>query len=480
MPRFDDEVFYATIRELHERLRRREFSAKELIEAFCDRLERYGPIYRALALSLRRPALERAGSLDDELRRDRIRGPLHGVPCGVKDLISVAGFPTTWGARPYLNQVFPYDATVVSRLRGAGAVIIGKLTMIELAGAGGYGYPSASVHGAGLNPWDLNRWAGGSSTGSASAVAAGLVTFAIGSETSGSILTPSAYCGVTGLRPTHGYVSRYGCMPLAWTMDKIGPICRSADDCGLVLQAISGGDPNDPGSAGRRFYYNPQFVRPFKDLTLGYAPVDFDEWAAERCRAAFRQALEVLLSLGFKVREVELPDLPYGETASIIIHAEGSAAFEELIRTGRVDQLDDAEQIAGLKAGLEIPAADYLRAMRVRRLIQQQLKQLFYEVDVLVSPTRFDIAPLVTEPLRSAPRSTRPKSHGLRDLIPAGNLAGLPALSLPCGFADGLPVAICLVGRPFSENTLLAIGRAFQSRTDWHTHRPPAPPVEQS
>jgi len=469
-----DEIFFATIRELNDRLKKREFSAEELTGAFLDRLERLGKRCNAVACLLTGLAREKARQVDDDLRRRRLRGPLQGIPCGVKDLLSVAGYPTSWGARPYQGQVFPYDATAVRKLHSAGAIILAKLAMIELAGGGGYGYARASVTGPTLNPWDPTRWAGGSSSGSGAAVAAGLVTFALGSETSGSILTPSAFCGVTGLRPTYGYVSRYGAMPLSWTMDKIGPMCRTAEDCALVLQAISGGDANDPSTTGKAFYYAPQFVREFKHLAIGYAPVDFEEWAAEPCRPVFREAFRVLLSLGVQVKEVELPPFPYGAVASTIIDAEGAAAFEDLITSGKVQELDDPEQIAGLKAGLEIRAADYLRAMRVRRLIQQALKRLFYEhsIDVLVSPTRFDVAPKVDEHL-SSQRHRPASSRGLRDLIPASNLAGLPALSVPCGFVDGLPVALSLVGKPFSENTLIAIGKAFQERTDWHRRRPP-------
>src|SRR5207237_168980 len=190
--------------------------------------------------------------------------------------------------------VFNYNATVIEKLAGVGAVLTGKLSMVELAGGGGYRYASASLTGPGLNPWDRTRWSGGSSSGSGIAVAAGLVPFAIGSETSGSILTPSAFCGITGLRPTYGLVSRYGAMALSWTLDKLGPMCRTAVDCALVLQAIAGSDNNDPGSAGKSFYYLPQFAKPMKELRVGYAPVDFQEWADPAARAAFQQALAVL------------------------------------------------------------------------------------------------------------------------------------------------------------------------------------------
>ncbi len=472
-----DEVFFAAITELNARLKAREFSCRELTTAFLDRLETLGPKYNALACSLRKRALKKAGDVDDEIRRKRDRGPLHGVPFGTKDLLSVSGYPTTWGAKPYQRQVFDEDATVIRKLDGAGAVCVGKLAMVELAGGGGYSSAAASLQGPGLNPWDPTKWSGGSSSGSGSAVAAGLVAFALGSETSGSIITPAAFCGVTGLRPTYGYVSRHGAMPLSWTMDKIGPMCRSAEDCGLVLQTISGGDWEDPSSAGKSFYYTPDFVRDFRTLTLGYAPSDFAEATEESARPALHAALEALLAMGFRVKEVELPEFPYGSVTGAIIDAEGSAVFEKLIRSGEVDQLADAEQIAGLKAGLDIRAADYLKAMRIRRLILKAFREMFVDVSFLVTPSRMGTAPSASEPFDrpGAPERPKPASRGLRDLIPAGNLAGLPALSLPCGFAGGLPVALSLVARPFWENTLIAIGKAFQQQTDWHRLRPPAP-----
>ncbi|MCS7316574.1 MAG: amidase [Bryobacterales bacterium] len=477
MAAFDENLFFATIGELNARLLRREFSAVELARAFLDRLEALGPRYNALALSMRETALEQARRADDEIRRGRRRGPLQGIPYGAKDLLSVAGKPTAWGARPYARQTLPYTATVLRKLERVGAVLIGKLAMIELAGGGGYRWASASMHGPCLNPWDTSRWAGGSSSGSGAAVAAGLVPFALGSETWGSIVTPAAYCGVTGLRPTYGLVSRYGAMALSWTMDKIGPLARSAEDCGLILQVISGGDSQDPGSAGKSFYYAPQYARPLKELRAGFAPADFEEWAEPAARPDFLKALDTLRGLGLQFRQVRLPEFPYSAVAGLIIDAEGSAAFEDLITSGRVNELDDARQIAGLRAGLEIAAKDYLRAMRIRRLIQQELRKLLADVDLLVSPARFGPASRISEPLdRPRSQASRPKDRGLSDLGAAGNLAGLPALVLPCGFAGGLPVAIQLVGRPFSENTLLAVGREFQRVTDWHRRRPPAIP----
>jgi Asp-tRNA(Asn)/Glu-tRNA(Gln) amidotransferase A subunit family amidase len=363
---------------------------------------------------------------------------------------------------------------VLEKLEKTGSVLIGKLSMVELAGGGGYRTAAASLFGPGLNPWDRACWSGGSSSGPGSAVAAGLVPFALGSETSGSIITPSAFCGVTGLRPTYGLVSRHGAMPLAWTMDKIGPMCHSAEDCGVVLQAIAGSDAKDPGSAGKSFYYTPQFARELKDLKIGFAPSDAG-WADDAARPAFQSAMQVMRETGAQFVEVSLPDLPYGVLADVIIGAEEASVFETLIASGKVNELADASQAAALRANLEIPATEYLKAMRIRSLVKQKFRELFIDVDVLIAPARYGVAPKITEPLDGPdpiPLPT-PSSPGMRRLIQAGNLAGIPALSIPCGFAGNLPVGLQLAGPAFTENTLLALGREFQNRTDWHRRRPP-------
>src|SRR3954454_7153313 len=473
MAEFGDDIFFATIPELNARLKAKDFSAEELARAFAMRLQQLGPRYNALALPLPLEAVRKAREVDKELKRERFRGPLQGIPYGVKDLLSYAGQPTTWGAKPYAGQVFDYHATAVSKLDAVGAVITGKLSTVELAGGGGYRCASASLTGPGLNPWDRTRWSGGSSSGPAAAVAAGLVPFAIGSETSGSIVTPASFCGVTALRPTYGLVSRHGAMALSWTLDKVGPFGRSAEDCGLILQAIAGKDAKDPGSAGKSFYYTPQYARPIKELKIGYAAVDFADRAEPSARPACAEALAALKSTGAQLVEAKLPAFPYGPVLSTILRSEMGSIFESLITSGKVDELADKPQIAGLKASLDVPAKDYLKAMRIRRLIQAEFSRLYSEVDVLLAPGRSGPATPVTQSL-DTPGFTPPAgaAPGFQGIIQAGNLAGLPALVLPCGFADNLPVALQLVGLPFSENALLSVGRDFQSRTDWHKRRP--------
>jgi len=460
MPPVEGDIFFSTVTDVHERWKRGDFSAVELARAFSDRLEKLGPGLNALALPLREDARRAAADVDKERKRQRFRNPLQAVPYAVKDLLSVAGKPTTWGARPFAGQVFDEDAAVVQKLAKARAILIGKLTMIELAGGGNYRFASASMTGPCLNPWDRTRWAGGSSSGSGAAVAAGLVPYALGSETSGSILTPAAFCGVTGLRPTYGLVSRKGAMALSWTLDKIGPLARSVEDCGLVLEAISGG-----GDAGRSYHYAPQYARPLAELRAGYVPAHFEELAAPEVRPALQSALDIVRQLGLQLVATKVPEFPYSALTGTIIGAEAASIFEDLIESGQVDQLDDAAQAAGLRAALDIPARDYLRAMRLRTLLQTKYREWFTDFDLLLTPTRFNVAPPVKQPL-DAPGPAH-------DLIPGGNLAGLPALALPCGFAGSLPVSLCLLGRAYSENTLLAAGLEFQRRTDFHRRRPP-------
>ena len=463
MGKVPDDIFFSSLSAINAALRARQFTAFELAEACCDLLEKQGPKYNAVALVVREDARSAARDVDSELKRDRFRGLLQGVPFGAKDLLAYHGHPTSWGAKPYAAQVFDEDATVLKKLLKAGGVLAGKLAMVELAGGGGYRYAAASATGPGLNPWDRTRWAGGSSSGSGAAVAAGLVPFALGSETSGSILTPAAFCGVTGLRPTYGLTSRAGAMALSWTLDKIGPLARTAEDCGHVLQVISGGDGADPGSAGKSFYYAPQYARPADQLRAGFAPVDFADHLDEPLRPVLNEALRVFREMGLTFKEAELPDFPYGALTSTIIGAEAGSIFAELIESGKVDELADAKQIAGLRAGSELSAKDYLRAMRVRSLVREELRKLFLDHDVLIVPSRFSVASKISDPL-DRPSTPRPLGgpRGLRDHVPAGNLAGLPAIALPCGLADGLPVSICLIGRPFTENLLLSLATRFQ------------------
>ncbi len=464
---------FATITEISAALRQRQISSVELTKLFSKRLETFGPQYNALAFSLTKQGHKAAKDADDELKRQRFRGPLQGIPYGVKDLIAVAKFPTTWGAKPFADQIFDEDATVVQRLDKEKAILIGKLSMVELAGGGGYSSASASLQGPGLNPWNKQYWSGGSSSGSGAAVAAGLVPYALGSETSGSILTPACFCGVSGLRPTYGLVSRHGAMALSWTLDKIGVLARCADDCALVLRVIAGSDDDDPGSAHKSFYYSPQYYRSFADLKVGYAEIDFAEWPDEPLRPVFANALSIVKSIGSQMVEMRLPDFPYGPVIGAIIDSEAVSIFEPFIRSGKVDQLADQSQIDGLKASMNYSALDYLKAMRVRSQIQSAFRDMFANnVDLLLAPTRFSLPDRADQPFDETPPK-RPDRKGVgAGLVQAGNLCGLPALTIPCGYVNGLPIGLQIVGPPFSENRVIAFGREFQNRSDFHKQHP--------
>jgi aspartyl-tRNA(Asn)/glutamyl-tRNA(Gln) amidotransferase subunit A len=461
-----EEVLYLPVSELSHQIRSGELSPVALTESYLERLERLGPKLGAVATATGELGLEQARQAEQELSRGHYRGPLHGVPYGVKDLCATRGIPTTWGAPPYKDQVFDYDSTVVRRLSQAGAVLIAKLAMIELAGGGGYSSGKASLTGPTLNPWDTTRWAGGSSSGPGAATAAALVGFSIGSETWGSILTPSSFCNVTGLRPTYGRVSRAGAMALAWTMDKLGPMCRSAADCGLVLAAIAGHDSKDPTSIAAPFSFQPGSSS-LEGVRVGWLQEDFEKHGEPEVEPLYQGALELLRQLGAEVTETKLPNYPHGAIAGMIISAEGSTAFEKLIRTGQVDQLVDEQQRNSLKRALDTTAADYLKAMRIRRLIQEAVAQLFESFDLLVAPSLLFVASPIEKNLNEVFR-------GSAGLGAVGNLCGLPGLSVPMGFGAGqLPVGLALVGRPFDEATVLRVGCAYQQVTDWHTRRPP-------
>jgi aspartyl-tRNA(Asn)/glutamyl-tRNA(Gln) amidotransferase subunit A len=453
-------------------------SAAELAEETCDRLARIGPRYNAIATVTRERALSEARRADAAIKR-RERRPLLGIPYGAKDLLAAKGAPTTWGAPPYRDQVIDLDATVVAKLKRAGAVLAAKLAMVELAGGGGYRYPSASLQGPGRNPWNVERWSGGSSSGSGSAVGGGLVPYALGSETSGSIGTPSAYCGVTGLRPTYGLVSRHGAMALSWTLDKIGPMARSADDCAVVLEAIAGPDADDPTVSGRRF--RPLDARAataaVKRARVAFAQEDIDDHASAEAKRALEQGVAEFRRLAPRFVRAALPVMPFGPLVSTVYAAEGSTIFAELIEGERFEELVDTRQKAGLRASLDIRARDYLQAMRLRTVVAAAFAEIFKDADVILSAGRTITATPITQALdtpgMTASNPQASKRPGNTGLIAAGNLAGLPAIFFPCGFGtDGMPVGLQLVGPPFSESLLVALASAYQRATDHHSKRP--------
>jgi aspartyl-tRNA(Asn)/glutamyl-tRNA(Gln) amidotransferase subunit A len=459
------EYAFTSIRDLGQMLRSGAATPTALAEYFIDRLETIGRRLNAVVTITRERALREARLAEAELAAGVDRGPLHGIPYGAKDLLNTAAIPTTWGAEPLRDQVFPDDAAVVVRLRNAGAVLIGKLAMVELAGGMDYNQPNASLTGPGITPWNLQAWSGGSSSGSGSAVSAGCVPFAIGSETWGSIITPSSYCGITGLRPTYGRVSRNGAMALCWSLDKLGPMARSADDCGLVLNAIAGFDPNDPSSLAAPFHYDPSRLRN-RGFRSGVLREGLDLMQPE-VRDNFEQSLRVLEQVG-EIEDVTLPDYPYSETATVILRSEAAAAMEELMERGDLAKLTAPEDRTNGYAGSFIPAVDYLRAMRIRRRLAADLDALLSNFDYVAAPSTGVVASPLTMSFDEYAGPARRLSLGA-----AANLAGLPGISVPNGFGQrGLPTGLQFVGRAGGENAVLAVARAYQDRTDWHRRIP--------
>jgi Asp-tRNA(Asn)/Glu-tRNA(Gln) amidotransferase A subunit family amidase len=436
-----ESLAFATVAELSRAIYDRRVSSTELTELYLRRLERYDPLLRCVVTLTGDLAIEQARHADAELAAGRYLGPLHGIPWGAKDLLATRGIRTTWGAAPYQRQVFDEDATVVERLHAAGAVLAAKLTLGELA------WGDVWFGATTKNPWNLEEGSSGSSAGSAAATAAGLVGFAIGSETWGSIVSPATRCGVTGLRPTFGRVSRAGAMALAWSMDKIGPICRSAEDCALVFAAIYGPDGKDAAVVDRPFRWQPAVD--LRGLRVGYLASAFEEERDHK--ANDDDVLEVLRSLGANLVAIALPDYPI-DALSFILSAEAAAAFDELTRSDRDDMLVRQGQDAWpnvLRAARLIPAVEYIQANRVRSLLIRAMADLMAQVDLYVAPSLSG------------------------DLL-LTNLTGHPAVVLPNGFTRaGTPTSITFTGRLYDEATLLAVAKMYQDATGFHLRRPP-------
>jgi len=461
-------TFFLSVAELSTKLKARQISPVALAEGYLERLERIGPKLGAVVTVTRELAMKEARAAEAEIAAGRWRGPLHGIPYGVKDLLATKGIPTTWGAEPYRNQVFDEDATVVKRLREAGAVLLGKLAMVELAGGFGYNNADASFTGPGRTPWNTDFWSGGSSSGPGASTAAGLVAFSIGSETSGSIITPAAFSGVSGLRPTYGRVSRHGAMALCWTLDKLGPMCRTAEDCGLVMAVIVGKDPLDPTSVvGRPFRPEAADAKP-RRFRIGVIKGTTEKVQPE-VRQNFERSLELLATFSDVAPDVEFPEFPYGPAVGTIVSAEGASAFRDLVESGRAKELKVPNDRWGGYAASMTLAVDYIQAMRLRAPIKKALDALYAKFDALVSPSRASVA----YPIGPDFDKVYPEISGGPSVIGAGNLAGQPALSVLNGFGEnGLPTAFQFTGRSFSDETLVALGMAYQARTEWHRKRP--------
>ena len=442
-----DALAFAPVTELAELVRSRQVTSAELTEMYLGRLKAHGETLECVITLTEELALRQAARADAEIARGYYRGPLHGIPWGAKDLLAEDSYRTTWGAKPYEDQHIPDDSTVGRRLEEAGAVLVAKLTLGALAqGDRWYG-------GQTRNPWNLEQGSSGSSAGSASAVVAGLVGFTIGSETLGSIVSPSTRCGASGLRPTFGRVSRAGAMALSWSMDKLGPICRSVEDCALVLQAIHGADGIDPTARDVAFDWDPD--RPLTDLRVAWVPPAFEaEREDEEWKAFDEASLEVVRGLGIDPVPLELPDdIPYG-AMRIILSAEAGAAFDELTRSGRDDLL--VRQTRGawpntFRKARMIPAVEYIQANRLRTIAMHRFERAMEGIDVVVTPSFGGSMLLLT------------------------NLTGHPQVVIPNGYRseDGTPTSVSFVGKLFGDAEALRLAKAVQDATEHHLRRPP-------
>jgi Asp-tRNA(Asn)/Glu-tRNA(Gln) amidotransferase A subunit family amidase len=443
-------VAFWPVTQLAELVRTRQVMPSELTEMYLRRLKRYDPTLLAVVTLTESRARAQAAQLDEELRAGRYRGPLHGIPWGAKDLLATQGYPTTWGASAYRDQVLEYDATVVERLDAAGAVLVAKLTMGALAqGDRWFG-------GMTRNPWDTEDGSSGSSAGPGSATAAGLVGFAIGTETQGSIVSPATRNGVTGLRPTFGRVSRHGAMALSWSMDKVGPMCRTVEDCALVFAAIHGPDGRDTTVRDLPFNWNAEL--PLSAIRVGYFRSAFDATNEQGERNPFDDAaLTAMQSLVPHLVPVELPlqDMPVAAAGSSILTIEAAAAFDELTRSGRDALLEPEPERSAWPAAFRgarfVPAVEYINANRARTLIMQAMDHALRDVDVVIMPNT---------------------------ALTLTNLTGHPQVSLPAGFRRNergrqVPVSIQFIGRLFAEDRLLRVAMAWQDATQHHRRQPP-------
>ncbi|GAB3826849.1 amidase [Pontibacter rugosus] len=441
LPKKREDLAFYTLPQLAELVRTQQISSEELTKFYLSRLKKYGPTLECVTTLTEELALQQARKADQEIKAGKYKGMLHGIPFGVKDLLSTRKYKTTWGAMPYKDQVIDEDATVVQRLQDAGGVLVAKLTLGALA--------MGDVWNGGKtrSPWDITKGSSGSSAGSAAAVAAGLLPYAIGTETLGSIVSPSTACGTTGLRPTFGRVSRHGAMALSWSMDKIGPIARSAEDCAIVFNAIYGPDGKDQFVYDAPFNYN-QSINP-KKLRVGYLKDDF---AKEYGFAGNDKAtLQALRNAGVELVPISLPDLPAREL-TLTISVEGAAAFDELSRSGRDSLLVAQHKNAWpniFRSARFIPAVEYLQAQRVRTLLIQQMQEKLKDVDVYLSP-----------------------SFASNNLV-VTNLTGHPCVVVPNGFQkNGMPTTITFIGKLFGEAELLSFARFYQGMTSHDEQHP--------
>ncbi len=442
LPENRNDLAFYRVAELSQLIKNQQISSLELTQFFLDRLKQYGDTLHCVITLTEELAIAQATRADEEISQGKYRGPLHGIPYGVKDLLAVEGYKTTWGAAAFQNQVIDETATVVKKLEEAGAVLVAKLSMGALA-MGDVWYADTT-----RNPWDLKQGSSGSSAGSASATAAGLIPFSIGTETHGSIVSPSTRCGTSGLRPTYGRVSRTGAMALSWSMDKIGPICRNATDCALVFHAIIGPDGIDQTLTDLPFNYKPSLD--LDKLKIGYFKEAFDEDYPTKKND--KKTLSVLKKMGARLIPVSFPDSLPVSSMRIILSAEAAAAFDELTRSNRDTLLVRQNRGAWpnlFRQARFIPAVEYIQANRIRYLLIQEMQELMEEYDLIVTP-----------------------SYGGNQLL-ITNLTGHPVVVVPNGFNErGTPTSISFIGNLYDEATILAVAAMYQQETEFDDLHP--------
>lgn len=440
MPDNMDDLAYYSIGELAHLIKTKQITSVRLSKFYLDRLKKFGPKIESVISLTEALAMEQANRADQEISSGNYKGLLHGIPYGAKDLLAVSGYKTTWGAEPYKDKIINEDAEVIMRLENAGAVLCAKLTMGALA------WGDVWFGGRTRNPWDTEKGSSGSSAGSAASVSAGLLPFAIGTETWGSIVSPSTVTGVSGLRPTYGRVSRTGAMALSWTMDKIGPICRNAEDLAIVFNAIYGTDGIDQTLVDLPFNYDHEID--FSKMKIGYVQSDFDEEYDFHKNDSL--TLETLRNLGAELIPVELPKIPSYEI-SFILNAEAAAAFDELTRSNKDDLLVRQNSNAWpnvFRASRFIPAVEYINANRARYLLIQKMEELMEKVDFYIAPSWQGNNLILT------------------------NLTGHPCVVVPNGFNEGVPTSITFIGDLYDEGTIISAAHKFQTATEYHLQRP--------
>ena len=465
------EICYASAGQLGPMIRSGEISPVEIIEAHLSRIRATEPVLNSFITVLADEATTAARQAERDIRAGRHRGPLHGIPVGLKDLFNTGGVRTTSGSRIYDNYIPAQDCTVAARFREGGAILLGKLNMHQFAyGPTGENPDYGHMH----NPWDPERVSGGSSGGSGSAAAAGQCTITTGSDTGGSIRIPAALCGIVGLKPTYGRVSRHGLTPLAWSMDHPGPMVRTVEDAAITMNVIAGHDPNDVASANLPVPdYTASLTGEISGLRIGVPRQYMEAPLDPEVRQAVNSALEQMETMGADVIEVEFPE--FNDAAAIsttMLMAEASACFRDLLASDG-NRLYEPVRLR-LEAGLFISAADYLRAQQGRAVFDHAARRLLEDVDLLAGPTEPVTAPPILQQQVLAGEQEIGTVAALTQYTRPYNITGFPAISVPCGFSSGgMPIGLQLAGRPFDEETVLRAAHAYEQSTDWHSRRPP-------